>query len=204
MKGISYNQSREFNKTRQTLLERVKHQHDEHSWEEFISIYRPYVYSICRRMNLSHHDSEDVVQQVLLKLWDKLPEFNYDDRRSFRAWIGSVTRNTTHDFFRKQNRRVQTLEKASREDLPGQNVTPSELERIVTEEWKKYLMAMAMERVRKQFPLKAINVFLDLCSGGSRQVVAERYHLTTISVSVYKGRVQSALHAEICALEEEL
>ena len=191
-------------KTRRTLLERVKHRYDEHSWDEFVTVYRPYAYIICRRMNLSHHDAEDIVQQVLVKLWDKLPTFDYNDRRRFRAWIGSMTRNTATDFFRKQKRLANTHAKSATDNLSFQSITESEITRIAEEEWKKYSVSLSLERIRGQFPEKAIEVFMDLQRGTPRKVVAEKHNLTPDSVSAYKGRVLSALCAEIRALEEEL
>jgi len=191
--------------TRNTLLERVKARHDEKSWEEFTEIYKPYIYTICRRMNLSHHDAEDIVQQVMLKMWDKLAQFTYNDNQSFRAWIATVTRNTANDFFRKQKRRSGVLEKsAQNEDALLHNMSESALVLIAEEEWKKYSVNLAIERIRHAFPPKAIDAFLDLFNGMPRKEVATRYGLTPDSVSAYKGRVLSALCVEIRALEEEL
>ena len=59
--------------TRQTLLQRVQDHSDENSWSEFVSYYQDYIYLICRRMKVSHHDAEELVQKTLLKLWQKLP-----------------------------------------------------------------------------------------------------------------------------------
>jgi DNA-directed RNA polymerase specialized sigma24 family protein len=64
--------------TRETLLKRVRRQHDQQAWEEFARYYQGYVHSIARRMGLSHHDAEETVQAVMLKCWQKLPEFEYD------------------------------------------------------------------------------------------------------------------------------
>ena len=72
--------------TRQTLLKRVKLAQDEDSWSEFTHYYEKFIYLICRRMDLNHHDSEEVVQLVLIKLWKKLPEMESDFKR-FRAWL---------------------------------------------------------------------------------------------------------------------
>ena len=185
-------------------MEKVKCQYDGRSWDEFVHIYSPYIYIICRRMNLSHHDSEDIMQRVLIKLWEKLPEFDYNDRQSFRAWLGSVTRNSANDFFRKEKRQAKTIEKSINEGLLVCPITNSEITRIAEEEWRKYSVSLALERIRNQFPKKAIKVFIDLQKGMPRSVVAQKYNLTPDSVSVYKGRVIAALCSEIRSLEEYL
>ena len=64
--------------TRQTLLQRLKNQQDDRSWEEFVFYYQRYIYAIISNMNLPHHDCEDLVQAVLLKAWKILPGFQYD------------------------------------------------------------------------------------------------------------------------------
>ncbi len=44
----------EFCNTRETLLIRVKNQHDENSWEDFVFYYKKFIYIICRKMGLNH------------------------------------------------------------------------------------------------------------------------------------------------------
>jgi RNA polymerase sigma factor (sigma-70 family) len=200
----SYSNSEDIYKTRHSLLERVKLQHDERSWDEFVQTYRPYVYTICKRMNLSHHDAEDITQQSIVKIWGKLPDFAYNDRKSFRAWVGSVTRNTANDFFRKQNRQAKVVSNYSKDDLAVKPITESEIVRIAEEEWKRYLVTLAMEKITAKFPKKAIAVFMELQRGTPRKSVAQKYKLTPDSVSAYKGRVLSALYATIRELEETL
>ena len=85
--------------TRETLLQRIRNRHDEESWEDFVYYYRQYIYIICRGMGVNHHDSEELVQKVMMKAWDKLPEFEYDKKKRFRGWLCMVTGNTVKDFF---------------------------------------------------------------------------------------------------------
>ena len=200
MKTRLYSQSGDFGQTRNNLLERVRNQDDD-SWQEFVTLYRPYLRSICKRMNLPHHDTEDILQQVIIRLWDKVSEFDHEDRRRFRTWLGTVTRDTAGDFFRKRNRTARGTDLSLR---AGPDCNDTEVSRIAEEEWKKYCVSMAIDRIRDQFPPKAISVFLDLQQGLPRNTVADLYNLTPDSVSAYKGRVLSALCAEIRALEGEL
>ena len=71
--------SENFN-TRKTLIQNIKDQHDTKSWEDFVFYYNRYIYAIISNMNMRHHDAEDIVQRVLLKLWKKLPEFEFIDK----------------------------------------------------------------------------------------------------------------------------
>ena len=108
LKEIKYNHFMDSDdniyKTRETLLEKIKNKHDEASWEDFVFYYRNFIYILCRRMNVNHHDSEEIVQKVLLISWNKLPEFEYDKKQNFRGWLCQVTKNCVKDFFRFVNR----------------------------------------------------------------------------------------------------
>ena len=61
--------------TRETLLAKIKNRHDDDSWEDFVYYYKSYIHIICRKMNVSFHDTEEIVQKVLIIAWKKLPNF---------------------------------------------------------------------------------------------------------------------------------
>ena len=69
--------------TRATLIQRVQNQQDEQSWAEFVQVYRRYIYAIIRSMNISEHDTEDILQQVLINLWNSLPKMDYEKINRF-------------------------------------------------------------------------------------------------------------------------
>ena len=70
-------------------LGRVPADHD--AWAEFAGRYGRKIYGWCRRWQLQPADAEDVTQQVLLKLAQKMGAFRYDPAQSFRAWLKTVT-----------------------------------------------------------------------------------------------------------------
>ena len=76
-------------RTRQTLLERLRDRYDDSSWQEFIDTYRGYIFVVVRRMNINEADAEDLVQQVLLKLWEELPDFAYDSKKALSQLSGN-------------------------------------------------------------------------------------------------------------------
>ena len=75
-----------FCRTRLTLLEKIRDQHDNDAWADFSFYYRKYIYNITRRMGLNHHDAEEVVQTVIIKSWNKLPEFQWEQYIPELAW----------------------------------------------------------------------------------------------------------------------
>ena len=55
--------------TRATLLERLVDGHDAMAWDEFFRRYWPLVFYFARRRGCSDHTAEEVVQEVMLKVF---------------------------------------------------------------------------------------------------------------------------------------
>jgi RNA polymerase sigma factor (sigma-70 family) len=193
--------------TRVTLLQRVKDQHDAKAWEEFVFYYRRYVYNIARRMNLNHHDAEEVVQTVMLKLWKKLPEFEYDSSKGrFRGWLCRVCGNEVKMFIRKRQRRAATLDRRERqaEESYLKRVELPDIENLAEKEWVVYITSLAWDSIQDHFDDKTKKAFELLSKGMSGEEVAEELEISRSSAYVYKKRVQDRLRIEIMRLNREL
>ena len=64
---------------------------DERAFEAIVAHYRPPIYAMARRMTRDRGRAEDVVQDVLVRLWRSLG--NFDTARPFRPWLMTVARN---------------------------------------------------------------------------------------------------------------
>src|ERR1700730_12188334 len=100
-----------------SLLERLRRPGDAHAWARFVELYTPLLYDWARRAGLQQADAADLVQEVLVLLFQKLPEFTYDRQRSFRGWLRTVTLNK----WREGRRRWQpaTVEDKALAEVPG-------------------------------------------------------------------------------------
>ena len=192
--------------TRATLLERVRLQHDETSWEEFVFYYRHFIYIICRRLNMSHHDAEEITQAVLLKLWNKLPEFDYDKTSRFRSWLYLVTKNTVRDHCRKQSRRSNLQEQAGDFDTwnLGSQITEHQIEELAEKEWENYLYNMALKNIESHFSEKIITIFKRLAAGSQPNEISQEFDIPNNTIAVYKKRVMTRLKDEVNRLKHEL
>jgi RNA polymerase sigma factor (sigma-70 family) len=200
------NKNGETYKTRQTLLEKVKDKHNDESWEEFVYYYEGYIYILCRRMNLNHHDAEEIVQKVLLNLWGALPEFQYDNNRKFRTWLNTVTRNEVRNYLRNTSRQNKKVIKATEDvhsDIANSEAIP-DIEKIAEEEWHVYIASMAFANIKDDFSEKTIEVFLKLSKGESNISVAEEMGIPRNTIAVYKKRITAKLSKEIRRLNHEL
>jgi RNA polymerase sigma factor (sigma-70 family) len=186
-------------KTRESLLERIKDPKDEQSWSDFDQYYRPFIYNLARRMNINHHDAEEIVQTVLVKAWNKLPDFQYNPNRGrFRGWLCQVTGNTVRDFIRKRRTEMQKRSDERIEDETYyQAINLPDIDKIADLEWKRYISKLAWQEVEKRFKPHVAQAFLMAVQGiPVRHIVAE-LGIAESSVYVYKSRVQKELRAEI-------
>src|SRR5258708_3966903 len=79
--------------TSASLLERLRQPDAADAWRRFVRLYTPLLYYWARGLGLPTHDAADLVQEVLVVLVHKLPEFNYDPTKSFRGWLRTIALN---------------------------------------------------------------------------------------------------------------
>ncbi|MCX7923826.1 MAG: sigma-70 family RNA polymerase sigma factor [Clostridia bacterium] len=76
------------------------------SFTELVNKYYPKIVSFIYKMSVSRHDSEDIAQDVFIKVYNNL--YKYDQRWSFSTWVFKIAANTYKDF--KKKKRVKTEE----------------------------------------------------------------------------------------------
>lgn len=73
------------------------------AWSAFDARYRGTILAWCARRGLSRADAEDLTQDVLLKLFQRLPSYHHDPTRGqFRDWLKTVVSNALTDFWRRR------------------------------------------------------------------------------------------------------
>lgn len=78
------------------------------AWGLFDARYRGVILRWCLRRGLPPDGAEDLTQDVLLKLFQQLPQYSHDPARGqFRAWLKTVVNNALSDFWRRQQRRPE-------------------------------------------------------------------------------------------------
>ena len=191
--------------TSMTLIQKIRTTQDEQSWEEFVHFYERYIYVVVRNMNISHHDTEEIVQQVMLKVWDKLKNFQYEPKKGkFRYWLCAIARNAVIDSVRKQQSQQRRRDGLHLENENNSNVNFPEVEEIAEKEWQNYIANMALERVRKLFNEKMLQCFLLFTESKSIGAIAQQLELSENSVYIYKSRVQERILKEMKQLEHDI
>jgi RNA polymerase sigma-70 factor (ECF subfamily) len=71
----------------------------EKAYEELLAAYGPRLYGYFFRATGSHHDAEDLLGELMLRLVRSLP--GYDDRGRFEPWLFSIAANLVRDRIRR-------------------------------------------------------------------------------------------------------
>ena len=188
------------NYTRQTLLQKIKDVHNEESWNEFVSIYRPYIYVIIKNLGVKMDEIEDHVQSTLIICWQKLPGFNYDpDKGRFRYWLSRIAKFTVNNHIRKFSRRAELNEKL---DIPDA-LTP-DIEAISDREWKVFISKKAWDNIKNDLTEGARLSFEALMNGESIADISDRLEMKENTISVNKKRIEKKMFKEIQCLQREL
>ena len=193
--------------TRYTLLRRLATRHTSDAWEEFLTHYRPYVLMVAKAMQLPHNEAEDVTQDVMVKLWQQLPDkYSQVEGKRFRSWLSTVIRNQVHNYRRKPEVRRELVvepENVGRMDATPLS-SPPEIEEIAEREWHTYIATLAWRRAQPHLTEKECAVFLLRNQGRSPADIARQVAIGRNSVYVYYQRAKDLLREEIRLIRREL
>ncbi|OGV51576.1 MAG: hypothetical protein A2X49_14735 [Lentisphaerae bacterium GWF2_52_8] len=190
----------DIHKTRLTLIQRVKDSGDEAAWEEFVAVYRKYLYIVARNMNLSHHDAEEIVQRVFAKVWEKMPGFNYLPQKGrFRHWLCSIARNMAIDLIRSRKAKGYPGEEGEGNNLFDEAALP-DIELMAEKEWRNYLANMALEFAQKEFSSLEFECFVRYANEKTPAEIAKELEVAENTVYVYCRRVKLFIRKKITEL----
>ena len=101
---------------------------DADAWGELYREYAPAIFRFCRRALPTREDAEDATMDIFMKLKDKLSQ--YDQTRSFTAWLYKVAANHCWDVLRRRKIR-QDKETDDLETVPLEHPDPDQLEQLI-------------------------------------------------------------------------
>jgi len=203
--------SEEFIPTRRTLLSRLKDWRDEESWRDFFNTYWKLIYSVAIKAGLSDAEAQEVVQETVITVSKKMPEFRYDPAiGSFKGWLLHITRWRINDQLRKRQR-----ENERRGGNPMETGTTSlvqripdpatvDLEAVWEQDWERNLMDVALDRVKRYVNPKQYQMFdLHVIKEWPAHKVAQKLHTNFAKVYYAKYKVTSLLEKEIRKLKRQ-
>lgn len=190
--------------TRLTLIQRIQQkQRDEHCWEDFVSSYRGYICAIINNFNIDKALVDDLLQEVLLKLWKTMDRFKYEPEKCrFRTWLSMVTCSIAKDYLKSRAGRDSKNKIELHEEL--NQTTPPEIELIAEREWKLFIAEQAYENVKDSLSNKVAAVFELVMQDVLDGEIEQRLGIASSSVRVYKQRARNAFLKEVFRLNKEL
>ncbi len=127
-------------KTRVSLLMRLRDPRDNEAWSEFDRIYRPLLTRYACARGLTEADVEDVVQYSMAQVHNEARKFEYDPTRGrFRGWLRTVVNNRVNNIRRQPHFPPGAGDLLARQAADGDS--PEELfERIWFEEHLRHAL----------------------------------------------------------------
>jgi len=129
---------------------------DTQAWGDLYREFAPAIFRFCRRAMPTREDAEDATMEIFMKLRDKL--IQYDQNRSFSAWLYRVAANHCWDMLRRRKAR-HDKDTENIDDLPLEAPEPNQLEKLIEER--------TSEEVRKA---------LDKLGARARMALVMRYY----------------------------
>lgn len=180
-------------------LDAVQKTNGPEEWEQFVRSYAPVIFDWCRRNGLQEEDSADVTQDVFTRLFEKLPAFQNDPQKSFRAWLKTLAANLWRDRCKLRATRPLATAWTDLNALPGREDAEAAEER----EFRDRLMARAMNVMKHDFQPTTWQAFWE--HGIQRRPakeVAEETGLSVTSVYGAKFRVLTRLKEAIEGMDQ--
>ncbi|HVW01629.1 MAG TPA: sigma-70 family RNA polymerase sigma factor [Planctomycetaceae bacterium] len=174
-----------------TLLQRLASTEDQEAWGRFVDLYSPLLYCWAQRAGLRDQDAADLVQEAMLLLVRKLPEFRYGPGDHFRGWLRTVLLNLYRDQLRRRHVQVADVDAL---DVPD----PAGSSQFWEGEYHARLAARALELMRAQFAEKTWRAcWATVVEGRSPLEVAEELQMSPNSVYVARSRVLRYLREQL-------
>jgi RNA polymerase sigma-70 factor (ECF subfamily) len=181
-------------RTPQSLLARL-HQPQPPDWNRFIDLYTPLLWHWARRFGLQEQDAADLVQDVFVVLLDKLPQFNYNPAKSFRAWLRTVALNV----WRARARATRRLTPLGSPEELDQIADPAEA--FWDMEYHGHLARRALQLMQADFEPATWKACWEMVTTDRAAAeIARELHLSVGAVYAAKFRVLARLREELAGM----
>jgi RNA polymerase sigma-70 factor (ECF subfamily) len=185
--------------TSASLLDRLRRPDQPEAWARFVRLYTPLLYDWARGLRLQDQDAADLFQEVFATLLQKLPEFRYDRKLSFRGWLRTVLRNKWREV---QRRRFPIPLKEAAESLA--DVADSSDDQFEEAQYREYLVQRALELIEGDFQPLTWRAWQEFAVAGRPAAeVARMLEVTPHAIYLAKSRVLRRLRLELEGLLDD-
>jgi RNA polymerase sigma-70 factor (ECF subfamily) len=128
------------------LLDRLRRDGARQDWERFVDLYRPLLEFWARRL-LPADEPDDLVQDVLVLVMQKLTSFCGEADRKFLAWLRKLLLNRWRDLCRRAAVRRCVQDSAALDAVTGED----RLAQVDAAEDRNFLIDRALQIMRSDF-----------------------------------------------------
>lgn len=188
------------------LLAAIKNNSSE-SWPVFVKKYSRLLRRWCEEWKADSEDTEDVVQETLLELFQKINDYKVQPNATFRAWLKKVAYYRYLKILRKSRRLHvddETLERRrelARKKLESSQVCDSFME-LIDLIADQELIEIACRRIAKRLDMQNWQIFVKReFEEIPSKIVAAEFGLSVNAIDVITFRVRRMIRAELEMLD---
>lgn len=194
--------------TQKSLLQRLSVASQEGDWELFYAKYAAVILSFAQKQGVDEHGARDALQETMLVVMRKLPQFSYDPAKGrFRNWLLGIVANKVREARRRAH--AERFVSLDTESESGEHAREPAVGAVAAEElessWRQSLLEEALRRLLEDPHTKPETVAVfRACALEERPVaeVAAQFALKENAVYQIKNRLMNRLRALLAELEE--
>lgn len=179
-----------------SLLDELQRQPSDVSWQRLVELYSPLIRRWLIARGIAAQDADDIVQEVLVVVFRKLPQFRREPRvGAFRRWLLNITVNCVREFWRSKRLRGPGLGGESLQQVLQALEDPhSDLSRLWEVEHDQHVTRVLLAQIRPQFEARTWEAFERVALAGQPpSQVAAALGISTNAVFIAKSRVLTQL-----------
>jgi len=175
-------------------IERVK-KGDKEAFTWLVDTYQDMVYTICLRMLSNEADADEAAQDVFLKAYRSI--HNFQEKSKFSTWLYRITYNQCISVIRKKVKIIDLVDEVPEDSISESDM--SGLDRLSVEERGRYLK-MAIEALPET---DAVVVTLFYYDELSLEEIAEVTGLTSSNIRIKLHRSRKKMYKVLTELLKE-
>lgn len=188
-------------------MARAKDPNDDLAWSDFFEYYSGFMQMLLWKMNIPKDLHEDLKQELLLKIWVAMKDFEFDHSKAkFRTWLATIIRNGTMTYMRsfRNKEKREKIHQEQEVSYSEEQMIPGEIEQLINKEWANYMVQHVIDHLKQFFSGKAIEVYLLSSKGLDGKEISRELNVPLNTVYVLRNRVKVRLMSEIKNLRATL
>ena len=191
--------------TRASLILRLPSAADAEAWQEFVTLYEPFIYRFAHRGGLQDADARELAQNVMLAVARAVGRWKPDVARGrFRTWLFHIARNQLRDAvdsLRRRDRFRIVSSPSELNDVPDRRESTDDLIRAAD---RREVFRRAADRIRPTVKETTWQAFwLTAVEERDPDGVARELGLTPGAVYIARSRMIARLRLEVLKWEND-